>query len=308
MKKIIGLILSCIIAITLAACGSQSTSGTASSGNKGKITVGGKDFTEQQILTKMTSIYLKDKGYQVNESGNMGSSVVRSALQNGQIDVYWEYSGTALLVYLKQPLVTDPEKAYEKVKELDKKNGIDWLNKSAFNDTYAILMRKDEAKKLGISTLSDLAKYETKNPDKLKFASNAEFFGRADGLPGLENKYGFKFPDNNIVKMDTGLVYNALNEKQVDVSMGLATDGRINGFNLVEIKDDKQFFPPYNGVPVIRDKVLKQYPEVGKLLDQMSAKIDGATITNLNYLVDVKHEDVTKVAQDWLTKEGLIKK
>jgi osmoprotectant transport system substrate-binding protein len=304
MKKIILLICTMIFATSLAACGSSTTSG---SGDKGKITVGGKDFTEQHILTKMTSILLKEKGYKVDEADSMGSTVARTALENGQIDLYWEYTGTALLVYLKQPLVTDPVKAYEKVKELDKKKGLDWLNRSEFNNTYAILMQANRAKELGITSLSDLAKYVKENPNKLKFATNAEFFARADGLKGLENKYGFTFPDSNIVKMDTGLVYNALNEKQVDVSMGLATDGRIKGFNLVELKDNKQFFPPYNGAPVIREKTLKQYPEVGKLLNQMADKLNGDTMKELNYDVDVKHEDITKVARGWLSKEGLIK-
>ncbi|MDR7002224.1 glycine betaine ABC transporter substrate-binding protein [Neobacillus niacini] len=304
MKKIMFLILSMILATTLAACSSDSASG---SGDKGKITVGGKDFTEQHILTKMTSILLKEKGYKVDEASSMGSTVARSALENGQLDLYWEYTGTALLVYLKQPLVTDPDKAYEKVKELDKKNGLAWLNKSDFNNTYAILMREDRAKELGISSLDDLANYINNNPNKLKFASNAEFFARADGLKGLEKKYGFDFPAKNIVKMDSGLVYNALNEKQVDVTMGFATDGRIKGFNLVELTDNKQFFPPYNGAPVIREKTLKQYPEVGKLLNQMADKLNGDTMKELNYRVDVKHEDVSKVAREWLTKEGLIK-
>src|SRR4051794_35831130 len=133
MKKIMLLIFTMIVATSLAACGSDATAG---SGDKGKVTVGGKDFTEQHILTKMTSILLKEKGYKVEEASSMGSTVARSALENGQLDLYWEYTGTALLVYLKQPLEADPVKAYEKVKELDKKNGLTWLNKSDFNNTY----------------------------------------------------------------------------------------------------------------------------------------------------------------------------
>lgn len=294
-----------ILATTLAACGSDSATG--SGGSKGKITVGGKDFTEQHILTKMTSIYLKEKGYEVDEASSMGSTVARTALENGQIDLYWEYTGTALLVYLKQALESDPEKAYEKVKELDTKNGLTWLNKSGFNNTYAILMREDRAKELGIKSLEDLAKYLNEDSSKLKLATNAEFFAREDGLKGLEEKYGFTLAPKNVVKMDTGLVYNALSEEQVDVSMGLATDGRIKGFNLVELEDNKQFFPPYNGVPVIRQEVLKEHPEVGELLNKIADNLNGDTMKDLNYRVDVKHEDVNKVAREWLTKEGFIK-
>jgi osmoprotectant transport system substrate-binding protein len=305
MKKWFLLICTMVLVITLAACGSDKTSG--SDGNKGKITVGGKDFTEQQILTKMTSLYLKENGYDVEEADGMGSTVVRKALENGQIDLYWEYTGTALIVFLKQDVVTDPDKAYETVKEIDKKNGLLWLNKSDVNNSYAVLMREDMAKELGIKSLEELADYVKKDASDLKFASNAEFFSREDGLIGLEKKYDFTFPKNNIVKMDNGLVLNALKEKQVQVSMGTTTDGRNKGFNLVVLEDNKQFFPPYNAVPVIREEALKKYPEAEELLNKMAAKLNDETMRDLNYRVDVKHEDVTKVAQEWLTDNGFIK-
>src|SRR5690606_4079178 len=131
-----------VTATTLTACGSSSANSEGGGGDsKGKLTIGGKDFTEQQILSKVTSIYLKESGFDVEEASNMGSAVVRSALENGQIDIYWEYTGTGLVVYQKQEVETDPDKAYEKVKENDKKNGVTWLNKANFNNTYAILMK-----------------------------------------------------------------------------------------------------------------------------------------------------------------------
>ncbi|MGG1573203.1 glycine betaine ABC transporter substrate-binding protein [Fictibacillus sp. NRS-1165] len=305
MKKLLSIIFTTILVTTLAACGADSTNG--SGGSKGKITVGGKDFTEQHIISKMTSLYLKEKGYDVEEASGMGSTVVRKALENGQVDLYWEYTGTALVVYLKQDVVTDPEKAYETVKEIDRKKGLIWLNKSDVNNTYAVLMRKDLANELGITSLEDLANYVNKDSSKLKFASNAEFFSRNDGLIGLQKKYGFKFPKKNIVKMDNGLVLNALKEKQVQVSMGTVTDGRNKGFNLVVLKDNKQFFPPYNLAPVINQKVLEKNPELKGLLNKMGEKLNEATMTELNYRVDVKHEDVNKVAREWLTKNGFIK-
>lgn len=291
--------------MTLAACGSDKTSG--SGGNKGKITVGGKDFTEQHILTKMTALYLKENGYDVEEADGMGSTVVRKALENGQIDLYWEYTGTALIVFLKQDVVTDPDKAYQTVKDIDAKNGLVWLNKSDVNNSYAVLMRKDTAEKLGIKSLEDLADAVNKDASKLKLASNAEFFSRQDGLIGLQKKYGFTFPKKNIVKMDNGLVLNALKEQQVQVSMGTTTDGRNKGFNLVVLEDNKQFFPPYNAVPVVREEALKKNPEAKELLNKMAAKLNEETMTELNYRVDVKHEDVTKVAKEWLSKNGFIK-
>ncbi|MDQ0217677.1 glycine betaine ABC transporter substrate-binding protein [Peribacillus cavernae] len=304
MKKFILVVCSLLLVSALAACSSKSTAGSGES--KGKVTVGGKDFTEQHILTKMTSIYLKEKGYQVDEASSMGSTVARSALENGQLDVYWEYTGTGLMVYLKQPVETDPQKAYEKVKEADKKNGLTWLNKSEFNNTYAILMRQDQAKKLGIASISDLAEYINKDSSKYKFATNSEFYAREDGLKALQKKYGFAFPQKNVVKMDTGLLYNSLKEEQVDIAVGFATDGRIKGFDLVVLEDNEQFFPAYNGVPVIREEVLKEQPEVGDLLNEMADRLDGDTMKDLNYRVDVKHEDVNKVAREWLVEQGML--
>jgi osmoprotectant transport system substrate-binding protein len=307
MKKFVSLLFAVILLFSLAACNS-STSGGGSGKEKGKVTVGGKDFTEQQILAKITSIYLKEKGFDVEEASNMGSSVVRSALENGQIDTYWEYTGTGLVVYQKQKVETDSDKAYEKVKENDKKNGITWLNKANFNNTYAILMKKETADKLGVKTISDLAKLMKSNPEKLKFASNAEFYAREDGVKGLQKLYGFEFPSKNVVKMDSGLLYNALKDGQVDVSVGFATDGRIRGFNLVILKDDKQFFPAYNGVPVVSQKVADKNPELPKLLNKLADLLDNDTMMSLNYAVDVEHKDVTEVSRVWLEKEGLLKK
>jgi osmoprotectant transport system substrate-binding protein len=312
------LILSLVMSI-LAACGTsnqettgkdnaeQNNNNQSGEAKKGKVVVGGKDFTEQHILTKITAIYLKEKGYEVEEASNMGSSVVRQALENGQIDVYWEYTGTALVVYQKQAVETDPKIAYDKVKEKDKEKKLAWLDKANFNNTYAILMRQDKAGELGIKTLSDLANYVNSNGDKLKFASNAEFYAREDGIKGLEKKYGFAFPAKNVVKMDSGLLYNALKDSQVDVSVGFATDGRIKGFNLVALEDDKFFFPAYNAVPVIRQEVLDQQGELADLLNEVANRLDTETMMKLNFTVDVEHKDVAEVAREWLVSQQLIK-
>jgi len=305
MKKFSLLFCVALLACMLTAC-SSSESNSGSNESKGKITVGGKDFTEQHILTQITSIYLKEKGYKVDEASSMGSTVARSALENGQLDVYWEYTGTALMVYLKEPVETDPDKAYEKVKELDRKNGLEWLNKSEFNNTYAILMREDYAKELGIKSISDLADFIKKNSSELKFGSNSEFYARKDGMKGLEKKYNYSLPAKNVVKMDTGLLYNSLKEGQVDVAVGFATDGRIKGFKLLVLEDDGKFFPAYNGAPVIRQEVLDEYPELGDFLNELSERLDADTMKDLNYRVDIKHEDINEVAKTWLVEQGML--
>jgi osmoprotectant transport system substrate-binding protein len=296
--------------VSLAACSSSNSSNNNSSGKeqeKIKLVVGGKDFTEQLILSKITTIYLKEKGYVVEEAGNMGSAVVRNALENKQIDLYWEYTGTALVVYQKQEVETDPQVTYDKVKEADKANGLVWLNKANFNNTYAILMRQEQANELGIKTISDLSAYYNENPDALKFASNAEFYARDDGMKGVEAKYGFEIPSKNVTKMDSGLLYNALHDGQVDVSVGFATDGRIKGFDLIALEDDKFFFPAYNGAPVIREEVLNKDPKIADFLNQIADKLNSETMMKLNYTVDVEHKDVAEVAREWLVSESLLK-
>ncbi|GFZ89071.1 glycine/betaine ABC transporter substrate-binding protein [Compostibacillus humi] len=313
MKKLAIALFALILLTVLAACGSNDTSTpsgedseSSSSEARGKVTVGGKAFTEQQILSKITSIYLTENGFDVEEASNMGSTVVRSALENGQIDLYWEYTGTGLVIYQKQEVETDPDKAYEKVKENDKENGIAWLNKADFNNTYAIMMKQETAEELGITTISDLAEYVNNDPKKLTFASNAEFYARDDGIKGLQNHYGFEFPSQNVVKMDSGLLYNALKDGQVDVSVGFATDGRIKGFNLVILEDDKQFFPAYNGAPVVRQEVIDQYPDIADLLNNLADRLENETMMTLNYAVDVEHEDITEVSRNWLKEQGLM--
>jgi osmoprotectant transport system substrate-binding protein len=312
MKKLSAILIGVFLLMSIAACGGGSGTSSANGSedtekSKGKITVGGKDFTEQQILSKITAIYLKENGFDVEEASNMGSTVVRSALENGQVDVYWEYTGTGLVVYQNQEVETDPDKAYEKVKENDKENGLVWLDKANFNNTYAILMKQEKADELGIKTISDLATLVNEDPEKLKFASNAEFYAREDGMKGLEKHYGFNFPTKNVVKMDSGLLYNALKDGQVDVSVGFATDGRIKGFNLVALEDDKLFFPAYNGAPVVRQEIVDQYPEVADLLNKISGKLDSETMMELNYSVDVEHKDVSEVSRKWLEAQGLVK-
>ncbi|MGH6609672.1 MAG: glycine betaine ABC transporter substrate-binding protein, partial [Burkholderiaceae bacterium] len=233
---------------------------------KGTIVVGGKNFTEQQIMSAMTAELLRAKGYNVDVKAGMGSAVLRQAQESGQIDVYWEYTGTSLITYNKITDKLSPTENYNKVKELDAKKGLVWLNPSKANNTFSLAMNADEAKKHGISTISDLAK-KVKDGAKLTLASNAEFYARPDGLKPLEQTYGFEFPREAVKRMDTGLVYQALKEKQVDVGLVFATDGRIPAFNFVVLKDDKGYFPAYAMTPVVRKQVLDANPKLDDILN-----------------------------------------
>ena len=269
------------------------------------IVVGGKNFTEQQIMSQMTAQLLQAKGFKPDVKAGMGSAVVRQAQENGQIDVYWEYPGTSLITYNKINDRLSPADTYAKVKELDAAKGLVWLNPSKANNTYSLAMNADDAKKQGIVSISDLAA-KVKGGAKLTFASNAEFYARPDGLKPLEEKYGFEFPRENVKRMDTGLVYQALKERQVDVGLVFATDGRVPAFNFVILKDDKGYFPNYALTPVVRKQVLDANPKLAEYLNALSAKLDDATMARLNASVDVDKKTVEDVAKTFLKEQGLV--
>jgi osmoprotectant transport system substrate-binding protein len=270
------------------------------------IVVGGKAFTEQQIMTAMTVALLKAKGFTPDRKAGMGSAAVRAALENGQVDVYWEYTGTGLGVYHK---ITDKfpsaQAAYQKIKELDAPKGIVWLNMSAVNNTYGFAMNRDDAQKRGIVTMSDLAK-AMNGGAKLTFASNAEFYARPDGLPGWQQAYGFEFDRDNVKRMDTGLTYSALKDRQVDTAVVFATDGRIPAFNFVVLKDDKNYAAPYNLTPVVRKEVLDKNPKLADALNAVAAKLNDETMAKLNASVDVDKKTPEEVAEAFLKANGLI--
>ncbi len=168
------------------------------------------------------------------------------------------------------------------------------------------MMQKDKAQKLNIKTLSDLGKYVEAHPDEIKFGLNAEFYARPDGYRPLQEAYNFKFPEDKIVKMDPGLLYTALKDGQLDVAMGFATDGRIQGFGLVVVQDDKAFFPTYNASPVVKKETIAKYPEIEKIFSGLTTKLDSAAMTNMNYLVDIEHKNAKEVAKTWLQGAGLL--
>lgn len=269
------------------------------------IVVGGKKFTEQQLVAEMTAQLLRANGFNVDKRPDLGSSVLRAAQENGQVDVYWEYTGTSLITYNKVTDKLDADETYKRISTLDAQKGITWLNPSKANNTYAFAMRKEEAAKDGIASISDLAK-NIEAGKSYKFASNAEFFSRPDGLRPLQEAYKFEFERKNIVRMDGGLTYQALRDGQVDLALVLSTDGRIPAFGFVVLKDDKGFFPSYALTPVIRTEVFKENPKVGELLNALSSKLDDDTIAGLNSRVDVGRESIESVSKEFLQKNQLL--
>ncbi|SDF41915.1 osmoprotectant transport system substrate-binding protein [Limimonas halophila] len=274
---------------------------------KPSVTVGGKDFTEQLILAEMTGQYLNAHGFDANVRDGMGSTVLRRAQLNGQVDLYWEYVGTSLITYNKVEggAKMSREEAFEKVKELDAKKGLVWLQPSGANNTYAIAMEEEEAEKHGITAISDLVD-KLKGGEELSFATNAEFAARPDGLPGLQDHYGFDWPRAQVKRMNSGLVYKALDEDEVDSAMVFATDGRIAAFDFRVLEDDKGFFPNYAITPVVREDVLKENPELRELMNELSSKLDDDTMQALNKQVDVEKKAIEDVAKQFLKENGLI--
>jgi len=269
------------------------------------IVVGGKNFTEQLLLAEMTAQLLKANGFDVEKRDGMGSQVVRDAQVNGQVDVYWEYTGTSLVTYNKITERMNAKDTYEKVKELDAKVGLTWLNASDANDTYALAVQASNPKTDSLKTLSDLA--AAYNNDKgLVMAVNAEFPKRPDGLPGLEKAYGFKTTRADLKAMDSGLTYQALKEGQVDIALVFATDGRIKAFDFRVLKDDREFFPNYAIVPVVRTDTLEANPGLAEPLNNLSAKLTDAVMQKLNAEVDVDKKSIEDVASEFLSNNGLV--
>jgi len=273
--------------------------------NASDVVVGGKNFTEQQFLAEMTTQLFEANSISVDKKSGMGSTVLRKAQVHGQIDVYWEYTGTSLITYNKVKEKLSADEVYKRVKMLDAKVGLVWLNPSKANNTYALAMRIADKSKYNIYTISDLAKAMNDKKD-IKVGMNSEFSARADGMPGVEKTYKFKTPRKLKVKMDSGLIYTALKEKNIEVGLVFATDGRISAFGFYTLTDDKGFFPNYAIVPVVRAETLKKFPKIEGLLNKVSAVLTDEVMRKMNRTIDVEKKSIKEVAKNFLKDNGLI--
>ncbi|THB83919.1 glycine betaine ABC transporter substrate-binding protein [Pantoea allii] len=270
-----------------------------------------KSFTEQHILSAMTVLWLQKKGFEVVPKRNIATTIGRNALLNKQIDMTWEYTGTSLIIFnhINKPMSS--QQAYETVKNLDAKLGLVWLNPAPMNNTYAFAMTRERAEKEGITTLSQLvAKIEQvrkSDPDhNWRLGLDLEFAGRSDGLKPLQKTYNLELDRPQIRQMDPGLVYNAIRDGFVDAGLIYTTDGRVKGFNLKVLEDDKHFFPSYNVTPVVRQDVLASHPGLDTALNQLSAQITDEAITELNKRVDIDHQSPETVARDFLKSKKML--
>jgi glycine betaine/choline ABC-type transport system substrate-binding protein len=269
---------------------------------EGRVVVGSKNFTEQDILGEIVSQQIERRtALRVVRRFHLGGTFVcHEALVAGQIDVYVEYTGTALVAILEQPPIADPDSALALVHpQYDERFDAEWLQPLGFNNTFAMIVRRADAERLRLVTLSDAVPHAR----RWRAGFGYEFMERADGFPGLARAYGLALAGPPRV-MDLGLTYRALAEGQVDLIAGNSTDGQIEALGLVALEDDRMYFPAYQAVPVIRWPVLRRHPEVGRALEALAGAISDSTMRHLNYLVDVEHRDVAAVAREFLASLG----
>lgn len=272
--------------------------------HSGRIVIGSKNFTESSILGELmaqqieahTSLKVDRRFYLA------GTYICHQAVLAGRIDVYPEYTGTALTAILKQEAGGDKAEVYQRVKsEYERRFGLTLGPAFGFNDTFAMEIRGEDARRLNIKTLSQAAAFAP----GWRAGVGYEFMERPDGYRGLAAAYGLHFAENPRV-MDLGLLTRALRDRQIDLAAGNATDGLIPTLDLFVLEDDRHYFPPYEAVPVVREQVLREHPEVSQALAGLAGKISDKEMQQLNYSVDGQHRDVKEVAREFLQGKGLL--
>jgi osmoprotectant transport system substrate-binding protein len=270
------------------------------------LTVTSKEFSEQLILGAIMGIAFEAAGANVlDRTGIQGSIGSREAVRKGAADGGYEYTGTGWINYLgnTQPL-PDPREQWEAVRDADRKNGVTWLEPSRLNNTYALAMNRANFEKYGTRTLSDVARLAKKDPGAVTLCVESQFANRADGFPGMAEKYGMRLPAKNLTQMDTGIIYTQVAKGSCTFGEVFTTDGRIKSMDLVVMEDDRKFFPNYNAAPMIHSKTLEKYPEIAGILAPVTERLSDSVARTLNAKVDVDGEDPHRVALDWMVKEG----
>jgi osmoprotectant transport system substrate-binding protein len=274
-----------------------------------RIVVGCKNFTEQIILGELIAQQIENKTHlRVERRFYLGGTyIAHQSILAGRIDIYPEYTGTSLTAILKQkpPSAGAPDSGakavYENVKSAYEKRFHLTLGPAfGFNDTFAIEIRGDDARRLNLQTISEAAQYAP----QWRAGFGYEFMERPDGYTGLVATYGLHFAGQPRI-MDLGLLTRALKDHQIDVIAGNMTDGLIPTFDLAVLEDDKHYFPPYEAVPVVREQTLAEHPEISQALNELGGKISDIEMRELNYEVDGKKRDVKQVVGEFLRRKGL---
>lgn len=314
--RLLALVAAVLLAV--AACGG----GGSAPGRSGSLAaidlstatfkVGSKEFTEQLILGQIALQALKATGAKVEDkTGITGTTNVRAALTSGEIDMNWEYTGTGWTVHLKHDAAQAPKGSdalYAQVaKEELAASKVTWLKPAPANNTYAIATAQGRGQQLGVTNMSEYAKLAGTDPAKATLCAATEFLTRSDGLPGLEQTYGFKLPGSSTVEVDLGIVYTQVpTGARCNFGEVFATDGRIGANKLEIIPDDKNFFVPYNVAMTIRQDVAEKNPTLAQVFEPISAKLTTDVLRGLNEKVDVVGELPEDVAKKFLQDNGFI--
>ncbi len=261
------------------------------------VTVASKNFAEQLVLGEIIAQQLEQDGMTVERQLNLGGTLLaHNALTSGAIDLYPEYTGTALMAVLKLPPGHDPKTVFDQVaKEYESKWRLRWLAPLGFNNTFAMTVRGDEARGGSLQSISDAAR----RPAPWKMGAGYEFLQRADGFAGLRAAYQLKV-DGDPVTMDLGLLYQSLMSKQVDMVAANATDGQLSALDVKVLEDDRHYFPPYQCAVVVREEALAREPRLAPSLAKLAGKFDNRTMQRLNHEADTKHRPIADIARDFL--------
>jgi osmoprotectant transport system substrate-binding protein len=268
-----------------------------------KITVGSKFFTEQVVLAELLAQHIEARtGIPVIRKTNLGGTLlVHKALVAGELDLYVEYTGTALTTVLNESPQGDANAVYNRVKQLySERFHLEVTEPLGFENTFAMVIRGDDAKKLHLQKISDIAPLAS----KWRAGVGYEFLERPDGFPGLAQNYGLRFAGSPKV-MDLGLIYRALVDHQVDIVAGNSTDGLIDALGLIALADDHHYFPPYDAVPIVRQSTLARFPQLRAALADLAGKLSAADIRRLNHAVDARHQDAAAVVRAFRQSKGL---
>ena len=296
MARAARLLLACLTACLLIFC-------ACGPGRQGRIVVGSKNFTEQIILAELLAHLIETRAsVPVERRLNLGGTLIcHQALLAGEIDLYVEYTGTALTTVLEERPARDPSEVYRRVREeYGRRFSLDWTEPLGFDNTFAMVVRGEDARRLGLRTLSDAAPHVP----GWRAGFGYEFMERPDGFRGLAETYGLRFtlPPRT---MDLGLIYRALKEREVDIVAGNATDGPITALDLVVLQDDRLYFPPYQAAPVVRRETLLRFPRLRGILAAVAGRISEEEMRRMNYAVDGEERDAREVAREFLRVKGL---
>jgi len=287
------LLTACLLLSLTASCG----------GDRPDIVVGSKNFSESVLLGEMLAQHIESRTeLSVGRRLSLGGTFIcHQAMLSGDLDIYPEYTGTALTAILEKPVMHDRDAVFDEVESTySNQLGLQWMKPFGFNNTYAMVVRVEDAERDGLRTISDFARVSADRTIGFSF----EFAEREDGYQGFVETYGLTF--NGAPKtVDLALIYRALRDGEIDLGVGNSTDGMIQSLNLIILEDDRSYFPPYDAAPIVRQAALDQFPELQAVVDELGGLFSEAEMQQANVKIDGNHIPVPKVASDLLAAKGL---